>query len=61
MKRPNKLGRAILAGEFDDIVDDEGEGVVAAEGSQSRLWSFPESQLTSQDAAADGLLKGEYE
>ena len=42
-------------------VDDEGEGVTAAEGSQSRLWSFPESQLTSQDAAADGLLEGEYE
>jgi len=34
MKRPNKLGRAILAGEFDDIVDDEGEGVIAV---------FPES------------------
>ena len=37
MKRPNKLGRAVLAGEFDDIVDDEEEGVVAAEGSQLRL------------------------
>jgi len=41
-----ELDRAILAGEFENIVDDEGEGVIAAEGSQSRLWSFPESQLT---------------
>jgi len=41
-------------------VDDEGEGVTAAEGSQSRLWSFPESQLTSQDAVADELLEWEF-
>ena len=38
-----ELDREILAGEFDDIVDDEGEGVIAIEGSQSRLWSFLES------------------
>ena len=28
-----ELDRAILAGEFENIVDDEGEGVIAAEGS----------------------------
>jgi len=32
---------------------------MAVEGSQSYLWSFPESQLTSQDAPVDELLEEE--